>query len=154
MKQTICEQTMNKFLELDKNENFGIRISLHLLKCKKCRTLVRICSVAQRSSARPLHIPVSTNDNIESIIKKANPSIELLKDSHVKPVTMKRWVLSGLSLLICFLTFAIFVNFTTPKELEITVYLVFSIIFCIYIAFFIGSNLDFFVKLIDKYNKN
>ncbi len=151
MKQTICEQTMDKFLELDKNENLGLRVSVHLLKCKKCRTLIRLCSVAQRSSTRPLYIPESVSNNLETIIQKTNPSIELLKDSHVKPVTLKRWIFTGLTILICFVGFVIFEPSTTPKALEITLYCIFSCIICIYSAFFIGSNLDLFVKIIDKY---
>lgn len=154
MKKTMCEQTMDRFLELDKDENLGIRTSLHLITCKKCRTVVRLCSIAQRSSARPLHIQETMSNNVTSIIQKANPSIELLKDSRAKPITMKRWLFSGIGILICFVIFAFGSPEGTPKALELIIYLVFSLILCLYTSFFIGSNLDFFVKMIDKHTKN
>ena len=151
MKQSMCEQTMDKFLELDKNENLGLKVSFHLLTCKKCRTLVRLCSVAQRSSARPLYVPESISNNVETIIQKANPSIDLLKDSHVKPVTLKWWLFSGILILASFLMFALFGQTSVNEAIEAIIYTVFAIIICIYTAFFVGSNLDLFTKIIDNY---
>ncbi len=154
MKKTMCDNTIERFLELDKDENLGLKTSLHLLTCKKCRTVVRLCSIAQRSSARPLHIQEAISNNVTSIIQKANPSIELLKDSQAKPITMKKWLYSGLGIVICFITFAFASPNGTPKVLEFTIYSVFSLILCLYTSFFIGSNLDFFVKIIDKHTKS
>ncbi len=147
-----CENTMNTFLELDKDEQLGFKTTIHLLTCKKCRTAVRLCTIAQRSSARPLHIPATINNAaIEQIVQKTNPAIELLKDSHVRPISMKRWVISGIALVIALVLFGLFNTNTSGKELQMTIYISVSLFICIYCAFFIGSNLDFFVKKIDKH---
>ncbi len=151
MKESPCEKTINTFLELDRDEHLGLKTTIHLLTCKKCRTVVRLCTLAQRSSARPLRIPETiTNDCVSQIVQKANPTIELLKDSSVKSISMNRWILSGISLIIAIFIFSIFNRNTAGSELQITIYLCFSAFICAYCAFFVGSNLDFFVKQIDK----
>ncbi len=151
MKTNTCEQTINSFLEMDKDEQLGLKTTIHLLTCKKCRTVVRLCTLAQRSSARPLHIPVSMNNNsVTQIVKKANPTIELLKDSQVKPVSMLKWVVAGIILIAAIVTFGSLHTRDTTSSLEITIYLCFAAFICGYCAFFIGSNLDFFIKQIDK----
>ena len=44
----ICEERMNEFLMLDKNERIPLRVTLHLLKCAKCRSEVRLMTMAER----------------------------------------------------------------------------------------------------------
>ncbi len=150
MKHDICEETINTFLELDKDEKLGFQTTVHLLTCKKCRTVVRLCSLAQRSSARPLRIPEVMNNTVTEIVKKANPTIQLLKDSQAKSISMKRWLISGIALIIAILIFGIFQSSTSSSSLQVTIYLCFAAFICAYCAFFVGSNLDFFIKQIDK----
>ncbi len=149
MKQTICEETINTFLELDRNEHLGFKTTLHLFTCKKCRTVVRLCTLADRSSSRPLRIPETINHSVTKIVQTVNPSLDLLKDSSVKPVSMSRWVLSGFMLILTLVLFASFSMDIKSPILQTTIYLLLSAFICIYCAFFIGSNLDFFVKKID-----
>ncbi len=151
MKQSICDETINTFLELDKDEKLGLKTTIHLLTCTKCRTTVRLCTLAQRSSTRPLYIPVSMNNAaIAKIVQKTNPSIELLKDSSVKPISLKRWVFSGIALVLALVLFGYLNTTISSKVLQVTISLSISLFICIYCAFFIGSNLDFFVKKIEK----
>ncbi len=151
MKENICEQTINTFLELDKDERLGFKTTLHLLSCKKCRTVVRLYTLAQRSSSRPLYKPdLEQNSTVSQILSKANPSLEILKSSHIKPISMMRWIIAGCMLVCTLLLFGIHNANSANPYLQITIYISVSLFICIYCAFFIGSNLDFFVKQIDK----
>ena len=47
MKKEKCDRIMDSFLELDKNQKIPFRITWHLLTCKKCRTQVRLCTLAE-----------------------------------------------------------------------------------------------------------
>ncbi len=151
MKENICDKTINSFLELDKDESLGFKTTLHLLTCKKCRTVVRLYTLAQRSSSRPLYKAEESQSNaIHQIVQKANPSLELLKSSQIKPVSMTRWLISGLMLVVTIFIFSLLNETISNSRLQVTIYLCFSAFICAFCAFFIGSNLDFFIKKIDK----
>ncbi len=151
MKNTNCESVIESFLEKDKGEHLDLQTTLHLLTCKKCRTLVRMCTLAHKASTRTLYIPTSINGiTIKAIIKRLNPGIKILDDENAKPISLSRWIVSGLILVLAFSLFSFFATSTINPMLQITIYLSFSAFICIFCAFFVGSNLDFFVKKIDK----
>ena len=145
-----CEEAMEKFMLLDKDEHIPLKITAHLLCCKKCRTQVRLLTKAEQITAQPLKIQTPLTDNslqkLMERVNKLNPTWQ--KDKSVpNPITMKGWVISGLLMIILMLTFGLF----TPREdstLMIAFYLVFAAIITAYCAVFIGSNIDFFVKKI------
>ncbi|MCR5607246.1 MAG: hypothetical protein K6F69_10590 [Treponema sp.] len=145
-----CEEIMNTFMLLDKDEHIPLKVTAHLLCCKKCRSQVRLLTKAERITAAPLNIQTPITDkslqNIMEKVNKLSPSWQ--KDTSVpNPITMKGWVVSGILMIILMLTFGLF----TPREdstLMIAFYLVFAAIITAYCAVFIGSNIDFFVKKI------
>ena len=46
--KVICENFMEKFLLLDKNEILPLSMTFHLLFCEECRTIVRSFSKAEK----------------------------------------------------------------------------------------------------------
>lgn len=147
MRKEKCNEIMDKFLELDKNSHMPLSITLHLLFCKKCRTQVRLCSLAEKVSAEPLNTPFPLdNAMMISIMKKIDPSFVSVEKNPIKPVTMKRWIIAGLVMIIAMLSFGIQTSATTSKLLIAVFYIFFASIVTIYCSLFVGSNMDFFVK--------
>ena len=76
---------MDRFLELDKNERLPLGVTIHLLYCKKCRTEVRLFTMAEKVCAQPLKIPVADNDKIISLLmKKIDPSYDENANSRIR----------------------------------------------------------------------
>ena len=71
MKKEKCNKIMDKFLELDKNQKLPFSVTWHLLCCKKCRSQVRLCSIAEKTVAKPLNtsLPLD-NDSLLSIMSQ------------------------------------------------------------------------------------
>ena len=140
-----CEKYMDEFLMLDKNAPIPLRITLHLLKCSSCRNQVRLLSIAERVAASPLKIELPLSDEkIKAAVMDTNPSWS----PKIKPVTMSRWVICGILMIMFMLVFAIFTHGLRNERLLIAFYLVFAIAVCSYCALFIGTNMDFFIKKI------
>ncbi len=151
MTKNKCEAAIDSFLEKDKGEHLSMQTTLHLLTCKKCRTIVRMCTLAHNASTRTLYIPTSINGiTIKNVIHKLVPEMKILNDENAQPISLIRWILSGCALVLGVLLFGIFATNTINPLLQITIYLSFSAFICIFCAFFVGSNLDFFIKKIDK----
>lgn len=125
----LCEQVMNRFLELDKGERLPFSVTLHLLRCKQCRTQVRLLSIAERVASR------------------RQPA---RKPGVYKPVTLTNWVIGGTLMVLCMLAFALTADAYGDEMLWTAFALVFA--FCVtgYCALFVGCNMDFFVKKIQR----
>ncbi len=125
--QSLCEHVMNEFLLLDKGEALPLKLSLHIIGCKKCRTEVRYLSLAEKVAAKKL---------------KAAPE-------NIKPVTMTQWVVCGILMTLMLLFFGVFSQNRSPA-LQIGFYLVFAVVLCSYCALFVAKNLDYFLKKFDS----
>ena len=142
-----CKTTMNTFFELDKNERLPVKITLHLLRCKKCRSLVRSLTLAEKASSKSLlQTKIPTDDSVISIMQHIEKQTFVPSQQH--QVSLAKWIIGGIFMI----GLMLFFNFSTNKSPSLTLLfaIVFSGIVCAYCAIFVGSNLDFFVKKIQK----
>lgn len=147
MKNEKCAKVMDDFLLLDKNQKLPFRITWHLLTCKKCRTQVRLCTLAEKASSKPLNasLPLD-NDTLVAIMAQIDSKYER-KVEKIKHVSLRHWIIIGLIMLVAMLFYGIQTVSLNSTVLVIPFYLCFAGIVCVYCALFVGSNLDFFVKL-------
>lgn len=124
---------MDEFLMLDKNERIPLSVTLHLFRCKKCRTQVRCLLLAEKCAGKPLE---------QKLIK------EQLENMEVKPVSMKKWIIWGIVMLVMMVTFGLFLNKIDRTGFSIIFNVIFGVLVTVYCATFIGTNIDFFVKKI------
>jgi len=149
MNKEKCERTMNSFLELDKNERMPLSMTAHLLRCRSCRRQVHYLTLAEKIAAHPLKIASPLSDEkINSIMKEADPSWSE-KFLRKNPVSMVRWVVCGILMVLFLMCFGFVSKYVNSEVLQVSFYLVFAIFIVCYSAIFVGSNLDFFVKKID-----
>ena len=85
--------------------------------------------------------------SVDSIMKAINPNYEV---NDIPPLSMKRWVVSGILMIIAMLFFGI-TGTDSDSQLSVSFYLVFAGIVTAYCAMFVGCNMDFFVKHINKF---
>ena len=143
-----CEKIMERYLELDKDERIPLPVTLHLLRCRRCRTQVRLLSLAEKTAAEPLEIPIPLNDmTITAVIRKINPKYD--EESMPNPISMRKWIVGGVIMIALMTVFGLFTNSNSNRELIISFYLLFGAIITAYCAIFIASNMDFFVKKIN-----
>ena len=135
MDNKICEKTMEDFLMLDKNERLPFKTTLHLLKCKKCRSEVHALTLAEKYAAEPLR---------HSSLK------EMLENIKVKPVSMTKWIVWGVVMIFLMVTFGLILNRLDQTAFAILFNIIFGILITVYCALFVGTNMDFFVKKIEK----
>ena len=146
IKEKNCENIMDTFLALDKDEHIPLKVSLHLLSCPKCRTQVRMMTKAEHLAKVPLAQAVSESDSvITSVLKK----IDTMKSTSTpNPISLRQWVVSGILMILLMLSFGLYTA-NSSEELKIAFYLVFALIITIYCSMFIGCNIDFFIKKIN-----
>ena len=124
---TDCERVMDRYMELDKGERLPIPVTMHLLHCKECRTQVRLLSLAERVSSR-----------------------RTKRGARPKPVTLTKWVVGGICMVLCMLAFVLTADSYADDTLWTAFALVFAACITAYCALFVGCNMDFFVKKIRR----
>lgn len=146
-----CTDSMNRFLELDKHQAIPLQVSLHLLCCKKCRTQVRLMTMAERRCSEPLSVPATDSDlAIAMLMRKIDPSYTPeLAGGHI---SMRRWIVSGIAMIFGMLFFLLSPNSMNNTTVSISFYIFFACAISAYCAIFVGSNMDFFVKKIETLN--
>ena len=143
-----CNEIMNHFLELDKNQLLPLRITFHLLTCKKCRSQVRFMTMAEKHCKEPLSVPAEESSQaIISLMQKIDP--EYLAKTSVAPISMRRWIVCGIAMILGMLFFMFHSKHVDSIALNVTFYCFFACAISAYCAIFVGSNLDFFVKKIE-----
>ncbi|HOE09781.1 MAG TPA: hypothetical protein PLV89_13045 [Treponemataceae bacterium] len=136
---------MHDYLLLDRHEHVPLKITAHLLACKKCRTEVRLLTIADKACTKPLSIPVPiTSDSITSIMKAVIPNYTV-EEPVFNKVSLKRWVISGLVMIFAMLFFGIN-SYSQNSQIAVSVYLVFAAVITAYLALFVAGNMDFFIK--------
>lgn len=147
-KDNTCENYMDQYLALDKDERVPLSLTIHLLICKKCRTQVRLLTMAEKIAAEPLCVPVPLTDNIiTAIMKKIQPDWDP-ETCSTNPVSLKKWIVGGIFMILSMLVFGVFTSASSSEGLLVAFYLVFAGVVCSYCALFVGSNMDFFIKKI------
>lgn len=150
MKEINCDSVMNNYLELDRNSHLPINLTLHFLTCKNCRTQVRILTKADKVCKEQVQIPVPyTNETLLSIMNKIDPSFVKSELNSESPITMKKWIIAGILMIVGMLFFGIS-DYATNLQLSIAFYLVFAGAVTAYCGLFIGCNMDFFVKKLNN----
>lgn len=148
-----CNEIMNHFLELDKNQLLPLRITFHLLTCKKCRSQVRFMTMAEKHCKEPLSVPAEESSQaIISLMQKIDP--EYLAKTSVAPISMRRWIVCGIAMILGMLFFMFHSKHVDSIALNVTFYCFFACAISAYCAIFVGSNLDFFVKKIENLHEH
>lgn len=144
-----CENYMEKFFSLDKHARLPFKLSMHLLFCKKCRSQVRALTLAEKACASPLKNETFENDaTLLSIMKQIDPSYT--PTEKIKPVSFRNWIIFGILMVVALLFISALNVSATSTSLSFYFYIIFACIVTVYCALFIGSNMDFFIKQIDK----
>ncbi len=131
MKNEICEKKMDAFLALDKYERIPLGVTIHFLCCKKCRTQARYLTLAERYASEPIR-PTPIKDALENI--------------PIKPVSMAKWIISGIIMILMMVASGILLNKTGNSTFAIILNLNFGLIITAYCAIFVSTNIDFFMK--------
>ena len=145
MKKT-CEEWMEEYLMLDKGERIPLKLSRHLISCKKCRNAVKALSHAEKLAAEPLKIqtPIKS-DTITNIMKDIDPAYTPKKEKY----PLLKWILTGLFILAAMSMFTALTSYRSNTGMTFAYYFVFAAIVVGYCAMFVGTNLDFFIKKIN-----
>lgn len=135
MNKEICEKHMDTFLSLDKYERIPLAVTLHLLTCKKCRTQVHYLSLAEKYASEPV---------------RQKPFRDALESLPVHPVSMTKWIVWGIVMILLMVTFGLILNRLDRTSFAIFFNIIFGTLVTVYCALFVGTNMDFFIKKIDK----
>lgn len=147
-KNKTCDFYMDKFFSLDKNDRLPLSLTIHLLFCKECRTTVRKFTLAEQACKTSMNKTVDIQDpTIIAIMKAVTPEYEV---PEIQPLSLKRWVVSGILMITAMLFFGV-TGTASDSQLSLSFYLVFAGIVTAYCAMFVGCNMDFFVKYINKF---
>lgn len=143
---TDCNEVMDKYFSLDKGDKVPLAVTLHLITCKECRRQVKAMKAAERIARAPLEIPVEMTDfSIEAVMAKIDPNYSYSKN----PISIAKWIIGGIAMILLMLTFGLSEYCSANKTVMITFYTLFAGCVTAYCALFIGTNMDFFVKLME-----
>lgn len=148
---TDCNEVMNKYLSLDKGDRVPLDVTLHLITCRDCRRQVKIMKAAEKIAKAPLEIPVGMDDfSIEAVMAKIDPNYRYTKN----PISIAKWIVGGIAMILLMLTFGLSDYCSANKTVMIAFYTLFAACVTAYCALFIGTNMDFFVKLLETKKDN
>jgi hypothetical protein len=146
MNNKTCDEMMDIFFSLDKNERYPLRLTLHLLSCAQCRTQVRLCTLAEKICAEPLARPADEADVMRLMARVRQ---HMPEQSDTSPISLRRWIVSGVTMILAMMLFAVISPKSSGNYLQLAFYLVFAGAVTAYCAIFIASNMDFFIKKIE-----
>lgn len=137
---------MDAYLALDKNERIPLKLTVHLLTCRHCRTQVRLLTKAERIAAQPLAVPAPLSDaTVMDIMHAIDPA---WSQEKAKPVSLANWICGGVLMIVFMLVFSLLRGTHTDDTLTLAFYLFFACAVTAYCAIFVATNLDFFIKKI------
>ncbi len=139
-----CEDFMNQYLMLDKGERVPLKLSLHLLGCKKCREQIKLLKLAEKEISAPLKIETPVTDaSIQKIISQLHVE---QKDRFYKPLPFAGWIIGGL--LMIALLFSSLLSMQDIQNRSLSIWYALTIAGCVtaYCAVFVCSHIDLFIK--------
>ncbi len=141
-----CEQWMEEYLMLDKNQKIPAKLSMHLISCKKCSAEIKALSYAEKLSSAPLKIktPVKS-DTITNLMNEIEPGYMEKRQKG----SLASWIIMGLLMIIAMSFFTIITSGATDHKVMFAFYAIFALCVVGYCASFIGLNLDFFIKKVN-----
>lgn len=145
MNKENCDSIMDMFFELDKNERIPLKITLHLLSCKNCRTNIRMMTKAERIlQKKETDISVADGATLFDVMAKLYP-----QKYAQKKVSLKSWLITGIILLLCMIFLTVISAYVIPM-IQIYACIFSGLAISCYVAFFIAGNMDFFIKATSK----
>ena len=147
-----CENILNRYLLLDKGERVPLSVSLHLLRCSKCREKIELLKKAEKELSAPLTIecPV-TDESIQKVLSEIQPQV---KDKFYKPLPFHLWILFGIIMITFLFSSLITTQDMNSKPLSIWYALTIAGCVTVYWAVFVVSHIDLFIKKISTIIKN
>lgn len=150
-----CNLAMERYCSLDKNQRVPLGVTAHLFLCPGCRTAVRRMTIAERFCSMPYQ-PVSggaSDPSVQAVLDRivASGLTHVNLDQYERPVSMLRWIVSGLALVLGFA----FIPFTFMGEwsghnfgssFSLPFFIVCGVAVTAWCGVFVGTNIDFFVK--------
>ena len=143
MNEKTCDEMMDTFFSLDKNERYPLRLTLHLLSCAKCRTQVRLCTLAEKICAGPLARPADEEDVMRLMARVRR---HIPEPSDAGPISLRRWIVSGVAMIAAMMLFAVISPKSSGNYLQLAFYLVFAGAVTAYCAIFIAATWTFSSK--------
>ena len=140
-----CIDYMETFYSLDKHERLPLKISLHLLFCKECRTKVRNLTTAEKLLLK--NALSKSEDSSKTATYVLNAISKTSLNYHVKKTSLRKWGLSGTGLLACFLIIIPLLIIKGQDFLSLVSTISLSAVLCIWCFLFVGNNMDFFIKM-------
>lgn len=141
-----CNEIMEQYLSLDKGERIPLGITLHLLCCKNCRAQARLLRRAERSSVPDPCRQTALND---AAILAVMQKIAAKSGAKKNPISLSKWIIGGLAMVALFIVYSVFEKPGANHPLTVYTYVELAAVITAYCAFFIRSNMDFFVKKTD-----
>lgn len=139
-----CEDFLNQYLMLDKGERVPLRISLHLLGCKKCREQIKLLKLAEKEISAPLKIEMPVTDaSIQKVLSQVHMP---QKDRFYKPLPFASWIIGGI--LMIALLFSSLFSTQEMQNRSLSIWYALTIAGCVtaYCAVFVCSHIDLFIK--------
>lgn len=147
MKNAKCDAFTERFFALDKDERMSAAMKIHALMCRDCRSFIRLYAKTEKLCAEPLQAVLPQDDpTLALIVKKIDPSCAHKDDERIELISLKRWIISGFILVFAVFLFGAFSTIDGSSKLHMLLFLCFALFISGYCAFFIGSNLNFFIK--------
>ncbi|MCI5830444.1 MAG: hypothetical protein UHY90_05905 [Treponema sp.] len=140
-----CIDYMETFYSLDKHERLPLKISLHLLFCKECRTKVRNLTTAEKLLLK--NALSKSEDSSKTATYVLNAISKTSLNYHEKKTSLRKWALSGTGLLACFLIIIPLLIIKGQDFLSLVSTISLSAVLCIWCFLFVGNNMDFFIKM-------
>ncbi|WP_024465614.1 hypothetical protein [Treponema pedis] len=159
-----CNEALNRYMALDKHDPVPFTVTVHLLRCKRCRNIVRAMTTAACMYSRALSDTADSDDKlVQKTMDKINKTlpdlVSLRSESTAPNVHILPWVIIGITMIIGlgsvpFTEIGRWASENFQLKFVIPFALVFASFVSIFSALFVGRNLDFFVKKFDLKDGN
>ena len=148
IKNEKCGNSMEQYLSLDKNERVPLKISMHLLSCKKCRAQIKMLKTAEKVCKHSIIIATPITDStIENVMQKISP--EAYNTLSKKNNSLQKKIICSLIIPVMLFIPAIFTTSAMNSDLLSLFYaLLLAIYIASYCCVFALGNVDLFVKKI------
>lgn len=143
-----CNDFLEIFYGLDKQEHLPIKLSLHLLFCRECRTTVRKLTKAEKLLLEKAVAPSRESSKTAASVLNAIENTNL--DFHENKTSLRKWALSGTGLFACLVIMVPLLIIKGQDFLSLVSTISFSTMICTWCFLFVGNNMDFFVKMSSK----
>ncbi|WP_428770973.1 hypothetical protein V1L52_03770 [Treponema sp. HNW] len=152
MKNDICSDVIERFLASDKYEALPFLSALHCLRCKKCRSLIKTLRTAEAAAGSAAKKRLFEGAADDPVILRIMERLEPLRTydgaDFPRTISLKRWISAGCILITAIVLFGLFSTIDGAEKMQLLLYLCFALFISGYCAFFVGGNLNFFIKKI------